>query len=247
MGVAHPTGPDPRAAPGRPGPGALTPESRSGTGAPSFFPPAKAGGGRARPKGRENQSELLSPLRALMAAAQTQRPGDENVAKDSLPNFPSLCSGGGRGGRLRWAEGRGLSRALHGGHGHGGGGGGAPRARPPGRPLPARARARPPAPDPTGRGGRRGLGRESGRRLPGHPGVPRGPAGVKFTSGWRTVRGPGAAAQSEAARGRRPGSRCTRPRGAAVTPVPRPQLSARSRSWKFPGFAGAGLGFCSVV
>lgn len=82
-----------------------------------------------------------------------------------------------------------------------------PRPRPPpGRPLPARSPAPTPAQPrtPAAAGGAEGEGDRAGRRLPGHPPVPRGPAGVKFTSGLRTVRGPGAAGPSEAARGRRP-------------------------------------------
>ncbi|CAI9165821.1 unnamed protein product [Rangifer tarandus platyrhynchus] len=75
------------------------------------------------------------------------------------------------------------------------------RAPPPG-PIPG------PEPRPTDPGGPGGVPRakaaEPGAAYQVIPGCPAVTAGVKFTSGLRTVRGPGAAGPSEAARGRRP-------------------------------------------
>lgn len=253
-GVPPPHRPDPRVQP-LAGPGlgrGLTPELRSGTDAtPSSFQPRGVGGVQ---DGRERRrpGRASFPFKSLMAAAQTRRPGTENVGKDSLPNFPGLCSGGGRGGRASL--------------------GGGPRARPcaswrprprprrrwrrrppsiPPAGAPSRPGPRPPSrvrPGPAGCGGRRGRGRGNGRRLPGHPRVP--PRSRRCQVHVRPADCP-RSGRSRAERGRgrppAPGHRRRRPRGAAVTSVPRPQLSAQSRSWKFPGFAGAGLGFSSDV
>lgn len=142
-----------------------------------------------------------------MAAAQTQRPRGWRGGRKCRERFPSE-----------------LPESLFARPGRAASLGGGPRARPcapwrprsrrrpprprppPGRPLPARSPAPTPAQPrtPAAAGGAEGEGGRAGRRLPGHPPVPRGPAGVKFTSGLRTVRGPGAAGPSEAARGRRP-------------------------------------------
>ena len=143
-------------------------------------------------------------------------------------------------GGLRWAEGRGLGRALHGGHGHGhgGGGGGAPPPSPPPAPPPGPAPAPPPGPSlaparaQRAAGGPAGAGGGTGAAYQVIPGCPRGPAGVKFTSGPQTVRGLGAAGQSEAAGGRRP--RVTAAAGPAAP------LSLRSRDPNFPHSRGAG-------
>ncbi|CAK7296584.1 hypothetical protein VULLAG_LOCUS5529 [Vulpes lagopus] len=142
----------------------------------------------------------------------------EHVGKDSLP-FPTSQAlfGAGR-------EGTPVGDAL-------------PRPR---RPLPAEPRP-PPGPGP-GRcavGGAQGGG-EAGERA-------YRVTAVKFTSGPWTVRGPA-----------RPGG--SRPRQAATRVPAAPGASGRRRhpglatptfrrwrSWKFPGFAGAGLGFSSDV
>lgn len=165
-------------------------------------------------RGDESQSELLSPLRALMATAQPRQPREGRVGAGPLPSVPSLCS-------------RRPERAAFAGR--------RPRSQPcapwrPQRRRPARApRAPPPGPSPGARtptpgsdpgrwprawaagGGRRaGRGRPSGQRLPGRPRAPArsGRAGAESSS--RPARGRsevrGAARQSAAARGHGPGS-----------------------------------------
>ncbi|XP_044918453.1 collagen alpha-1(III) chain-like [Felis catus] len=220
-------------------------------------PPASlsqsGGGGRARNRG-ESPSGLVSPLRAWMAAAQTQQPLGGNVSGRFPPELPRLCSGGGRGGQTsRGAGGPGLGGALS----------WRPRRPLPARdPAPAPRAAHPEAPKPRSPEAPkpRSPGRALGPRPAAAHGVGRGRGSGRA---YRVVPGSPARSSSRPAPGlsevpARPGGARPRraaprvpaapgPWGAAVTLALRPQLSARSRSWKFPGFAGAGLGFSSDV
>lgn len=92
---------------------------------PSSLQPKRVGAAQGRPKGRENQSELLSPLRALMAAAQTAARGRK--CRERFPSELPESLFGRRPGR---------AASL----------GGGPRAEPcaPWRPRSRRRRRRPP-------------------------------------------------------------------------------------------------------
>lgn len=129
---------------------------------------------------------------------------------------------------------------------------GAPSRREPGTPDPdPDPCARTWTLDPRGRGGRRGQGRESGRRLPGRPGAPSRSGRPQPESSSRPDGGlsevPGAAGQSEAASGRGPGSPPRPAPRRRCHPSPATPTFRTIASWKFPGFAGAGLGFSSDV
>ncbi|KAK2501788.1 hypothetical protein MC885_015781 [Smutsia gigantea] len=147
----------PRAGPGL---GGLTPESRVGTGAPSLFLRPKGVGG-AQESGGTKKPQGAFPFKS----SDGRRPGPgargrEDVEKDSLLNFPSLCSGGGRGRRPTGGR-----RAECSGGGRG--------ATPgPGRPLPAPAAAADPRPP-----------RRPYQLVPGSLRSWRAGAAVKFMSG----------------------------------------------------------------
>lgn len=194
----------PRAGPGL---GGLTPESRSGTGAPSLLLQPKGVGG-ARESGGAQEAAGSFPFKSSYG----RRPGPgargrEDVEKDSPRTSPAFVraeaeAGDRPGGR----------RAERSGGGRGAIAG-------PGRPLPGPAADPRPGPASPARPRRRPY-----QLIPGSLRSWREAAAVKFMSGPRAVRGL-----------RRAG-----PGGAAVTLASRPQLSAESRSWKFPGFAALG-------
>lgn len=194
----------PRAGPGL---GGLTPENRSGTGAPSLLLQPKGVGG-ARESGGAQEAAGSFPFKSSYG----RRPGPgargrEDVEKDSPRTSPAFVraeaeAGDRPGGR----------RAERSGGGRGAIAG-------PGRPLPGPAADPRPGPASPARPRRRPY-----QLVPGSLRSWRAAAAVKFMSGPRAVRGL-----------RRAG-----PGGAAVTLASRPQLSAESRSWKFPGFAALG-------
>lgn len=216
---------------------------------PPSSTPANAGGGRARPEDRENQSELLSPLRALMAAAQTQQPRVAEVERGTKMSgkipFPTsrvfvrkAREGGFAGRRAAGSAVRSMAATVTAAPPAPAP---APRAPPPG-PIPG------PEPQPSPgprrpRGAPRARAAEPGAAYQVIPGAPRSPpeSSSRPACARSEVQARLGRVRPREAAG--PGARRTRPRGAAVTPVPRPQLCAQSRSWKFPGFAGLWAGF----
>lgn len=202
----------------------------------SLLLPSAKGGARKKAAARRKPERSSFPFKS----PDGRRPdpaarGREHVGKDSLPNFPRLCSGGGRGGHPSWGVGGPwLSDALYGGHG----GGGAPSRTEPRGPGPGPPPLRPWIPDPETPGrafGPRpaaarlgGRGFESGRAYQVVPGSPRGQVHVRPLDCPRSRR-----RQAERVRDRRrPG------------PTPRPAFGAPLSPWpcdpNFPPSRGAG-------
>lgn len=220
---------------------------------PPSSTPANAGGGRARPEDRENQSELLSPLRALMAAAQTQRPRVAEVERGTKMSgkipFPTsrvfvrkAREGGFAGRRAAGSAVRSMAATVTAAPPAPAP---APRAPPPG-PIPG------PEPQPSPgprrpRGAPRARAAEPGAAYQVIPGAPRSPpeSSSRPACARSEVQArPGRVRPREAAG---PGARRTRP-AAPLSPRSRDPNFAHSRgAGSFRASRGSGLGFSSVV
>ncbi|XP_063560783.1 collagen alpha-1(I) chain-like [Gorilla gorilla gorilla] len=221
------------AAPGQPGLGGSTPEGPRGIHAPSSFPPAKGGGAKRR---EENTRRKPESSRFSFKSPDGRSPepeGRENVGKDSLPNFASLCLGG-------W----GLTSPGRAG----------PRARPcapvqrprsPGARHPGtrpRSRARTPTrtPAPPGEGGRG----SAYQIVPSAPRSRRAQRRVKFTSGPRAARGPRARLGRREAREAEVRVAAAAAPELLLSPRPRPPTFCTVAELEVSGLRGhAGLGF----